>query len=286
MDSMRSLLLIIALIALLCGCTEDRPVGPKGAQHFSLETDPQLSPDGDHIYYASHDSFLTSNSGIYRASVSMPIRIKLVTGVGLSSPTVSPDDHTLAYLDSGKIKWIDLLSLSTGTFPSLSEWDAIVFVDSTKLIAGRDDVMELIDLVAPYAGVVGVGYDPDDYGDSTYIFSRDPEAGLRVVLSENYWYGARDTLLRAQSSSWLGPLRSPSKNRNNNHLVFSVHNGTNFDIYSARGDTLTLLGTSNRPGVEIISDGLVLFTGQTGLLYNTTVYGGTPQPWLHIEDSD
>ena len=146
MDSMRSLLLIIALTVLLCGCTEDRPVGPKGAQHFSLETDPQLSPDGDHIYYASHDSFLTSNSGIYRASVNMPIRIKLVSGVGLSSPTVSPDDHTLAYLDSGKIKWIDLLSLSTGTFPSLSEWKSIVFVDTAVLIASREDFLEIITL--------------------------------------------------------------------------------------------------------------------------------------------
>ena len=286
MDSMRSLLLIIALTVLLCGCTEDRPVGPKGAQHFSLETDPQLSPDGDHIYYASHDSFLTSNSGIYRASVNMPIRIKLVSGVGLSSPTVSPDDHTLAYLDSGKIKWIDLLSLSTGTFPSLSEWKSIVFVDTAVLIASREDFLEIITLSPPAAGGLGVGFDPDDVGDSTYVFSIHPEPELRAILSENYWNGAKDTFLIGAFSGSLGPIRSPSKHPSNNHVVFSIHNGANFDIYSARGDTLTLLGTSNRPGVEIVSDGLVLFTGQTGLLYNTTIYGGTPQPWLHIEDSD
>ena len=282
----RLCLFLILSVVLAYGCTEDRPTRSNGEQHFSLETDPQLSPDGNYIYYVSLDSFLLANSGIYRASVMTPIREKIVSGVGLSSQTLSPDNHTLVYIDSGDIRWYDLISHDTGQFPSGFSWDAIIFVDTSELIACRDSFIELINIAAPSAAGLGLGFDPDNDRDSTYIISANLEPDFRLILRENYWNGHTDTLLKAQFPGLIPPIRSPSKHPSNDHLVFSIRNGADYDVYSMRGDTLTVLGKSNRPGVEIVSDDLVLFTGPVGLLYRTIVSGGTPLPWVHVEDPD
>jgi hypothetical protein len=282
----RLYLFLILSVVLACGCTEDRPTRSNGEQHFSLETDPQLSPDGNYIYYVSLDSFLLDNSGIYRASVLTPIREKIVSGVGLSSPTLSPDNQTLVYIDSGDIRWYDLISHNTGQFPSGFLWNAIVFVDTSELIACRDSFIELINIAALSAAGLGLGFEPDNDRDSTYIISTNLEPDFRLILRENYWNGQTDTLLKAQFPGLIPPIRSPSKHPSNDHLVFSIRNGSAYDIYSARGDTLTVLGKSNRSGVEIVADDLVLFTGPVGLLYRTTVSGGMPLPWVHVEDPD
>ena len=280
----RLYLFLILSVVLACGCTEDRPTRSNGEQHFSLETDPQLSPDGNYIYYVSLDSFLPANSGIYRASVLTPIREKIVSGVGLSSPTLSPDNHTLVYIDSGDIRWYDLISHDTGQFSSGFSWDAIVFVDTNLLIGCRDSSIELINIETPSAGLLGEGFEPDNASDSTYIIAANLDSDYRLILRENYVSGIVDTLLKAQFPGLIPPIRSPSKHPSNDHLVFSIRNGSAYDIYSMRGDTLRVIGRSNRSGVEIAADDLVLFTGSVGLLYRTTVTGGTPLPWVHVED--
>lgn len=270
----------------MAGCDENElPNDPGQPQHrFPLEVEPVLSPDGSHVYYVGVDTTDQERSSILRAQVDMPVRVDLakpgtLTADTTHSPTISPSMLTLDYLDETRLyECVVMGSQCTGI--EVGSFYGVAWMgDSLLAMAASDSIY-----VAGEGRVIRTflmnGWDPRSEGDTSIVcvVGSDPE--WRIVLAGRN--GVFDTLLMHAGSRphW------PDFDATHSRLAYTVASADSFLVLVAELTNLTLdtVASSNYPKVCLASSTLLLLTGPNGVLHHVSPSGGTPQPWIHVEE--
>ena len=272
---MRYSLLLLVILSLFIACG-DEYYGPSSNNddddptYSTIETEPTLSDNGSYIYYVSADTSDLFYSGIFRVTVVSPSRQKLVHGPGYHSPTISFDNMTLAYLDSGHIKYQSLYDLSHYESPLPDSFGSITFIRDTILAACRNDSIFVVTDSGSMSPLIPKGWDPVTLAEDTFMYVTGKAPDFYIV--RNNIYGIRPETLVTLSG--MGKPRWPDMMTGFNYISFEIADWNRHYFYVWKFGTSSpiAVGESKYPKSIFLNDGRILFTGDYGqFLYSRYV---------------
>lgn len=278
---------LIVVTLLMLGCSE-KPVSSNGfaTGRYLVETEPTLSFDGRYVYLVATDTINSDHSGIYRAKVGKPVRERVLAGNGLHSPTIAPDNSTLAYLRGGRISYCDLSTGDSSASSITGSFESVQFLNDTLMVTQIADAVYLVNESRNTKSLVAEGWEPSAAVRDTFIY---------VVPIPGYAYGivkcdasltVRDTIFYVSVLDNSGIVRWPSWNPSSDRLIWvhddtrsmQVHMGA-VQPYSDR----EIDATTHEKALMIHPD-LVIFTGPDGRFYRSNFAGSDIAPWWHAEE--
>ncbi len=266
-------------LLLLIGCKkDDPPPPPPGEVYYPIETGPSLSVDRAYVYLALSDSMVPSLSGIYRARTTRPEREIVWLDSNLSFPSISANFQHCAALRNDSLIWRTLADSSV-TIPTLGmTFDAACFVGNAQVIAAKDSALYRVTIPSGNLSFDRYGYDPVALTDSSFLFVAHIEqfewAVIEVTLS-----GTTDTLYKRTSVDrpyW------PTLNANRDRLAFTIPAASGYDlvVYNMTNDQFLTVAQTKYPKGCMIGNYL-LFTGETPLLNQVSIFGGSTSLWIY-----
>ena len=275
------------MVVLMLACSE-KPVDSNGSEtgRYLVETEPTLSLDGQYVYLVATDTVISGNSGIYRARVGKPVREKVLAGNGLHSPTIAPDNFTLAYLSGGRISYYDLSTGNSSASSVTGSFESIQFLNDTLLVAQIASAVYLVNESGNTKTLVAEGWEPSAAVRDTFIY---------VVPIPGYAYGivkcdaslmVRDTIFYVSVLDNSGIVRWPSWNPSSDRLAW-VHDDTrslqvHVGAVQPYGDREIDI-TAHEKALMIHPD-LVIFTGPDGRFHQSNFAGSDIAPWWYAEE--
>jgi hypothetical protein len=277
MNRYSGFLFFIAL--LIAGCDKDSIIpsnsGPDGA--YSIETQPALSLDRQYIYYINIDTALPANNGIYRINTATAVREKIIPGDRFSSPTISPDNRTLAYLDSGKIFLYNMIGKTIAPSGIPDTFASITFI-SDSLIAGHfDSSIYIINIEKKTVTQFFSGWDPVACGWDDFVAIRKA-SGYFYISRFPFGTNIEDLVLFLGGDtipSW------PSFDTASERLTYTINDDGRKKIYAGvrRGES-HLIDSTDFAGSVIVSANKIIFTGHDGRFYVSDFAGQLAVPFV------
>lgn len=272
----------------MAGCSENESPIDNGNQqhHFTLEVEPVLSPDGAYVYYVGLDTLDLERSSVLRARVLMPVREDLQVPGTLArdtshSPTISPSLASLAYLDESLL-YECAVAGGECTGIEIGSFYAAAYVGDSLLALATADSIYLAGIGRTSHTFLINGWDPRTETDSSIVCVTGSGGLWRIILAGRV--GVIDTLFlhTGERPRW------PDLDEERNLLAYSVQSMDSFLVLVADLSAMTLdtVATTRHPRVCLAGPTLLLLTGPNGLLHQVSPRGGTPQPWVHVEDPD
>lgn len=286
------LVMIVVMVAplMLVGCSEDS-TGSGGGNYvprYLVESEPTRTLDGRYIYFIATDTINLGKSGIFRAEVGKPIREMILAGENLHSPTLAPNNTTLAYLNGGIIEHYYLLTGIIDTSNIAREFRSIAWLNDTLLVARANWSIYIVNELRGTLTNVGTGWYPSVVTRDTFTYTT-PRYGLSdVVIKCGASLTICDTVLDLSSDLTYGinlwPNRDPSSDRwvwvQNTGFGMTVHAVqaqpfSDREIDSTMGDKALMLGPDK-----------IIFTSFDGRFWETDWAGSDPFPWWYQEPND
>jgi hypothetical protein len=281
-------LIIIAVFLLSCdndtGVTPATPNG--GPDRYRIETEPTLTPNRNYIYYITTDTSNTAKSGIYRAKAKKPVREEVLLGEGFHSPTLSPDNNTLAFLESAKINYFRLSDQSRWKSSVTDGFESIVFVNDSLLAACRYNSIFLLNENSGIADFFTDGWDPTLVMPDTIVYLIEDTIGsvntYRIVkndISNNQ----PDTILNIGHLELFEFPRWPTLEPLIGRLTYAVRTPIINYVFSAEigSGVSTHIDTTRYEKPYIINYDLIIFTGPDGRFYQSDFSGEAIFPFWY-----
>lgn len=271
----------MAAIIFCCGDEYYDINGHTGPGLYSIETEPSLSPDRNYLYYISNDTTSSLYRGIYRASVETPVREKILHGLNYHSPTISLDNNTIAYLDSGKINYYRMSDMAKWTSAVADSFESILFVSDSVILANRNDSLFLVDEAEKASAFWIIGWDPTLVSRDTFVYFVGTDSAYHIVKN-NLYNIHPETLFTVATTAWP---RWPSFDPESNHLAFEIERFHQKFIYSAEvaADTFIFIDSSEYSKPYILNHNLIIFTGPDGRFYQSDFYGTKSVPFIYVK---
>ena len=285
----------LALVTLsplmLVGCSEDS-TGSDGSGNYVprylVESEPTRTLDGRYVYYIATDTINLGQSGIFRAEVNKPIREMILAGVDLHSPTLAPNNTTLAYLNGGIIEHYSLLTETIDTSDIVREFRSIAWLNDTMLVARADWSIYLVNELRGTLTAVGDGWYPSVVARDTFTYTA-PRYGLSdVVVKCDASLAVCDIVLTLPFSMTSGLILWPSRDPSSDRWVWVRSTGDGMTVHAVQaqpyldrefpptmGDKALLLGPDK-----------IIFTSFDGRFWETDWDGSDPFPWWYLEPND
>ncbi|UCD93387.1 MAG: hypothetical protein JSU69_06320 [Candidatus Zixiibacteriota bacterium] len=282
---MRYSLAALILIAVLLGCGDEYygPTGSGGGNHgpYPVETEPSLSPDLNYIYYVSTDTAHNLYSGIYRASVGQPKREKIFAGAGLHSPSVGFDNNTVAYIDSGRIKYYRMSDMSGWPSNVTDSFGSIFYLSNDPLdilIGQRNDSIFLVTESEGAVPFIARGWDPTFVFKDTFVYLTGEDSIYHIIKS-NIYNLSPDTLFTLITNAWP---HWPSLERNSGWVGYSLAWYYQRFIYAAK-DTFHFVDSSDYLKPLMLRYNMIIYTGPDGRFYQSNFYGTKSVPFIYVK---
>lgn len=279
---MRYSFVILLLTTALVGCG-DEYYGVNGNGNggsYALETEPSLSPDRAYIYYISSDTAYDRYNGIFRTSVASPIREKIFHGEGYHSPTIGFDNNTVAYLESGQIRYFRISDMTGWQSNFTDVFESIIFIHDSILLANRHDtlwqVQESEELLFRFPHR---GWDPTLVTKDTFVCFAGEDLTYHII--KHNVYSTRPETLHTITTS--GRPRWPTYDPQSGRLAYCIEMPGERRIYSAE-DTPIFIDSSSFSKPYILNWNLIIFTGPDGRFYQSDFYGTKSVPFIFVGD--
>ncbi len=280
---------LVAVILLILGCSE-KPTRPGGnyVPRYSFESEPTLSPDRQWVYFIATDTVTPANSGIYRAPISRPASETVLLGESLHSPTIAPDNRTLAYLDAGEIEYYDLLSQTGSSANIRRAFESIQYINDSLLVAQADSSVWLINDRRSMVSHIGRGRDPSALVGDTFIYLAPVDGTAGGIVKCDASFAVRDTIFCIAPHDQPGSARWPAWDPAGSTMVWVYHTSSDTAVYVGQGqpsNNRRLAATTQRKAL-IVRPGTVIFTGNDGRFYQTDYTGSDPFLWWPREPNE
>jgi hypothetical protein len=281
----RSLAVLIMIsVFLACG---DEHYGTSGgggdgdSGPYPIETEPSLSPDLNYIYYISTDTTANLYSGICRAAVSVPKREKIFPGENLHSPTLGFDNNTVAYLDSGLIRYYRMSDMANWSSNVTDSFSSIFYLtDDPKdiLIGYRHDSIFLVTESQGAQLFISPGWDPTYVIKDTFVYFTGEDTIYHIVKSNvyNLYPDTLFTVMTEASPHW------PSFERKSGWAGYCLAWHHQKFIYAAK-DTFYFVDSSDYLKPLVLRYNIIIYTGPDGRFYRSDFYGTKPVPFIYVK---
>lgn len=284
----RFFLFSLILFVLFIACEDEyyRPTdsgnGEEPEKNF-IETNISLSPDRQYIYFSVRDTIDGLNSGLYKASVTHPVREKVYGGENYYSPTINFDNQILAYLFEGRIHYYDIDNDTLKNSGIIGEFESILYVNQDVLMAARNDSLFLTNEIDSSYQYLRDGRDPTLVAANTFLFFASLDNYTFHMLKDNLEESNPDTLftiITAAFPHW--PTLHPASG----HLAYGIELWDQKFIYSGTanvtppaGTPLTFIDSSEYSKPYILNENQIIFTGPDGSLYQSDFEGNNSVPF-------
>ena len=283
--------ILCGLILMIDGCTDKSSVSyysdPK-ASRYRLESYPARSPDGQYVYYIATDSLDSSRSGLWRAKIAKPVREELYNGVGLMSPSASPNGNIVSFLDSSQIAYFRISDAQRWESNNTGRYAALVMLNDEQLIAQRSDSLFLLSEPDSNERFVAHGSDPTMVTIDTFVY---------VVPVLGYAYGIvksglpelePDTVFYISTAVSSGTVRWPVLESGSGKLAWTLEYSNSSSIFTGQlplSDPVPIdVSLTKKPC--IISQFLLIYTGPDGRFYKSDFEGSGSWPFWHDDGSN
>lgn len=279
-----TVLLIALSLAAVIGCG-DESKGPTVdvKPSFNIETEPSLSFDREFVYFIGNDEDDSALSGIYRARVTEPVRELILSGTDLHSPTVSPDNSTVAYLKGERVHFLRLSDGKDVPATINAVFESLLWVNDTSLIGSRDDMLYLVDQGGRTSTLLRSGWDPSLISTNEIAAFIPSLEGTYLAISFDPRFMQSSSLFVIQASSrphW------PSVDTSMANMAFSVTENDSHQIHLVQQPVMgskVIAVSSRHPKALFIDLQTILFTGPDGRLYRTNMNGSQTDPFWYVD---
>jgi hypothetical protein len=287
------LALIVVMVSplILAGCSEESTGsgGSGGNQSRDrIESEPTRTLDGRYVYYIATDTAKIVESGIFRAEVDLPVREMILVGEDLHSPTLAPDNNTLAYLNGGIIEYYNLTLRTIDTSSIDQEFESIAWLNDTLLVAGADGDIYVVNELRETATLLGEGWDPSVVTRDTFIYVvSGPGEGYSVVTCDVSQSGC-DTIFFVSTVGNVGIMRWPSLEPQAGRLAWGRDNINGLRLYIGEIDpySVRMLRATARIKPLLLGPDKIIFTSFDGRFWETDWAGSNSLPWWHREGNE
>jgi hypothetical protein len=256
---------MVLLIGLLAGCSEkavdtSRPHRPTGPP---IESDPKITFDRTTIYYVHTDTLYPENNGIYRANAANPLRNKVVDGLTVTSPSASPDESTVAYLENGLLRMYDVAADSVIDPGIDSVFSTFFFVTGDQLITTTADRIFLIEIASFSLHQFRDGRSASpDISDFFHWIDQEPGQSPSVTLTRV----SLDSNEIAFQYPGAASIRAISRYANTDRYAYVTGGSAPYTVWTrANGTGLThSIASTTFPHVLMAGYDVVIFTGDDG----------------------
>jgi hypothetical protein len=284
------------MLSILAACDGSDPTGPPDGGisppvSFAIETDPTLSPDGRYVYYIRTDTMFLDRSGIYRANSADAIRSPVLTGTDFSSPSVSPSGDSVAFIRNGQV-WFyrpsDGRTLASGIdFPASS----VLYIDGQTILLNTSvSSLSQWDLADGSELRNWAGRNPSLVGPNTIVYLQSGGTDRENVIECNFGSQIDIILETISTSLGINPPFWPDLGSGGDYLVFTLGSGAGeYKVIVTRPATTSgrdTVATASAPKAIFLPDGRIVYTGEDGRLWQTSVTGSSHLPFTATADPD
>lgn len=283
-----SLVLALASTFVLIGCSDKRANsgGSGGGQSRDrIESEPTRTLDGRYVYFIATDTSGHVESGIFRAEVEIPVRQMILAGEDLHSPTMAPDNNTLAYLNGRIIEHYDLSTKTVDTSSIDREFRSIAWLNDSLLVACEYPYIYIVNELRETATVVGEGWDPSPVSRDTFIYVvSGPGEGYSVVTCD-VSLSACDTIFFVSTVDNVGIVRWPSLWPQMGRLAWGRDNINGMDVFVGEINPYSVreICATARIKPLLLGHDKIIFTSFDGRFWETDWAGSNSVPWWHRE---
>ena len=280
-----SVFLLFVLLLLMGGCDDysyptdgNNPPLPQGP--YPIETEVSLTPDREYIYYISTDTVVSGKNGIYRARVSIPVREPVLLGDSLHSPVVSLNSSTLAYIDSGRVHYYNLVDKVIQPSALIDSFESVIFVNDTLLVAARDRWLYLINEKQQTSTFFAYGWDPTFVARDTFVYWKGFDSTyiiIRTDIDKSY----PQTLYNLKTGA---TPRWPTFDKGLNRIAYGVEWHLEKHVYAVQvNDSAHFIADVEYSKPYLIDYNRVIYTGPDGRFYQSDFYGEKSFPFIYIK---
>lgn len=258
---------------------------------YSVESEPTLSIDRQDIYFITEDTLVSEKNGIFRAVVDAPAREKVLEGYGFHSPVLFPDESAIAFLAGGTLNYLNLTTNTASLAGVQGNFDAIVFINDSLLVASAGSVLYLINQNDNSVSPLTAGTDPTYYGKEQ-IFCLSKEApNSWDVHKITFSVGGEGIMFLKETPTSItaeGDVRWLSVEPVENRYVFVEQRDTANLVYTGQLGTSTryFIAESGHVKALMISFNMLIYQGPDGRFYQSNFTGSTKIPFWYAEDFD
>lgn len=284
------MIVAILLPLMLVGCSEDS-TGSGGGNYvprYLVESEPTRTLDGRYIYFIATDTINLGKSGIFRAEVDKPIREMILAGENLHSPTLAPNNTTLAYLNGGIIEHYNLLTGTIGTSNIAREFRSIAWLNDTLLVARANWSIYIVNELRGTLINAMTGWYPSVVTRDTFTYTA-PRYGLSdVVIKCGASPMACDIVLTLPFSMTSGLILWPGRELSSDRWVWVQNTGFGMRVHAVQAQPFSDREIDSTMGDKALMLGpdKIIFTGFDGRFWETDWAGSDPFPWWYQEPND
>jgi len=268
------------LVFFLIGSCGDSPVTPRPISLDALEYGPVLTFDREFILFTREDSTDHSRSGIYAMKPLVPVRLRLVPGDNLRSPSMSPGNTHLMYLDSGVIHVRDMTTDSTTVFMKNFRFDSAFWIADSILVTELNGKIWIARWPDERSFTFWTnGYDPSATKGGEMIYAGPSGPGKTVILKHDL-QDVNPNGAETKVSS-LSPVRFPSSTSLPDQYLFSIEEPAAYRIALQRGtENFRAVTSSSMPRALFIDSVRFIYTGPDGLFWTFDITDSTTERFL------
>ena len=267
-----SIVCLVCVLLAACGeksidtSRERTPTGPP------IETEPKLNFAGNTVYYVHTDTLYPENNGIYRANAANPLRYKVVDGLTVTSPSASPDESKIAFLDNGLLRIYNAASKSVTNLGIDSAFSTVFFVYGDQLIGEIHNRIYIVNLVDSTVSLYreGIRPSPDRAGFFLWL---DLKAGSeKDIVLTSVPLDSNETAFEYNEPIAIQYL---SRCANTDRYAFVTGNGPTYTVCTRLGGSagVSTIQTTAHPWVLMVGYDVLIFTGDNGRFYQSNFDG-------------
>ncbi len=268
---------------LLAACNSDQKYFDPNSNfpaYYPIETQPNITPDRQYVYYIRTDTSSLSKDGIYRLQVVRPEREEILPGFGLQCPTSTARQLNLAFLDSSRIILYNLIDSAMETIYPSRDFRSILYINDSILIAGDDTALYRLNTNDSTIVEFETGWDPTIMQGDTITFIRSAGVGRYHVMVQSVFDTAGANIAdipAAERPRWASV--EPRLRR----FVYAVPNGGEYAIYTGEDSSSTahLVAGSAYPRACMLDFNLLIFSGPDGRFYQIDYLGTLGTPYVY-----
>ncbi len=279
------------LLLVLAGCAEESPVishSDPAASRYRQESEPARSPDGQYVYHISTDTLDPSRSGLWRAKITEPRREKLLSGVSFSSPSASPTNDVIAFLDSSQVAYFRTSDSQRVTSSMTRSYTALVMLNDDELIGQRGDSLFLLSEPDSSEHYVVRGSDPTLVAIDTFVYVA-PVSGITYGIVKSGLPGlGSDTIYVVSPQTSPISVHWPVLDNASGNLVWMQEYTTMDSVFALQMPSSDLIAVdrSHTQKPCLIDQFHVIFTGPDGRFYKADFHGSASGPFWHVEGGE
>jgi hypothetical protein len=273
----------LSVITLLSACNSKNDsvnFGSGFPAYYPIETQPEITPDRQYVYYVRTDTSQLSQDGIYRLKIVRPEREEILAGTGYKSPSSTARQLSLAFVDSSRLVLYGLVDKKRDTLHASRLFNSSLYINDSTLVAGDDTALYRLNTNDSSIVEFEFGWDPTVLDGDTIAFIRPAGVGTYQVIAQTVF----DTVGQV-----VATIPSPERPRwasvepRLRRFVYAVPNGADFAFYTGeQGSSSTnLVAGSTHPKACMLDFNLLIFSGPDGRFYETDFAGTIAVPFIY-----